>query len=116
MMCNRSYSALSVATDIATVEDTRGKHVSGIQKRKYCFHNYLKIKHLFYGTHYIESYTNIYFSWRLIFLSNQHYGTLLVLKVITELFYPLLILEWEALLTVDQVAAQRFLQINICAM
>ena len=34
MMCNRSYSVLSVATDIATIEDTRGKHVSGIQKGK----------------------------------------------------------------------------------
>ena len=41
------YFVLSVATDIATIEDTRGKHVSGIQKRKYCFHNYLKMKYLF---------------------------------------------------------------------
>ena len=47
MMCNRSYSVLSVATDIATIEDTRGKHVSGIQKRKYWFHNYLKINYSF---------------------------------------------------------------------
>ena len=47
MMCNRSYNVLSVATDIATIEDTRGKHVSGIQKRKYCNHNYMKMKYLF---------------------------------------------------------------------
>ena len=37
MMCNRSYSALSVATDIATIEDTLRKHVSGIQKGEYFF-------------------------------------------------------------------------------
>ena len=49
MMCNRSYSALSVATDIATIEDTLTKHVSGIQKRKYWFHGYLKIQYWFFS-------------------------------------------------------------------
>ena len=47
MMCNRSYSALTVATDIATIEDTLRKHVSGIQKRKYWFHGYLNIQYWF---------------------------------------------------------------------
>ena len=48
MMCNRSYSALSVATDIATIEDTLRKHVSGIQKCKYWLHGYLKIPYCFF--------------------------------------------------------------------
>ena len=61
MMCNRSYNVLSVATDIATIEDTRGKHVSGIQKRKYCLHNYLKMKYLFI------------LSWILVFHSSMKY-------------------------------------------